>query len=130
MQADVSRAGSRSWPVELRFSRAARELRVQFEDGSGGAIPYELLRVESPSAETQGHGPSHGPGRPPPPSGKRGVDVTGAEMVGRYAVRIRFSDGHATGLYTWDLLRELVDRREARMADYLARLAQAGRSRD
>jgi DUF971 family protein len=115
-----------AWPVELRFVAAARELRLAFDDGFAGAVPYELLRVESPSAETRGHG---GADRPPPPAGKRGVGVTGAEPVGRYAVRIRFDDGHDTGLYTWPWLRELAEQREAKLADYLARLAAAGLSR-
>jgi len=113
------------WPVELRFSRAAGALRVTFEDGFAAEIPYELLRVESPSAETRGHGGE----RPPPPSGKRGVSVLGADPVGRYAVRIRFSDGHDTGLYSWDYLHGLASRREERFADYLDRLARAGGSR-
>jgi DUF971 family protein len=114
-----------AWPVDLDFNIAAREVRVRFDDGVTGAIPYELLRVESPSAETKGHGAD----RPAPPAGKQSVTVTGAEPVGRYAVRIQFSDGHDTGLYTWTLLRDLVEHGEARMQAYLARLAEAGRSR-
>jgi DUF971 family protein len=111
-----------AWPLELRFRRVARELHITFEDGAARAIPYELLRVESPSAETKGHGAT----RPPPPAGKRNVGVTGAELVGRYAVRIRFDDGHDTGLYSWPYLRTLADDRDARMATYEARMAELG----
>lgn len=111
-----------NWPVELRFRRAARELVIRFEDGYAGAIPFELLRVESPSAETKGHGAT----RPPPPALKMSVDVRGAELVGRYAVRVQFDDGHDTGLYSWRYLRELADQREDRMAAYTARMAELG----
>jgi DUF971 family protein len=114
------------WPTELDFNRDAAELRIRFEDGFTGAIPFELLRVESPSAETKGHGAE----RPPPPARKRTVGVTDAEPVGRYAVRIRFSDGHDTGLFTWTLLRELAVHRDERMQAYLQRLSEAGRIRD
>jgi len=114
-----------NWPLELRFRREARELAICFEDGAERTLPYELLRVESPSAETKGHGAS----RPPPPAGKRNVGVTGAELVGRYAVRIRFDDGHDTGLYSWPYLRTLADDREARMATYQTRMSELGLSR-
>lgn len=110
------------WPTELRFRREARELAIRFEDGRESVIPYELLRVESPSAETKGHGAT----RPPPPAGKTSVGVTGAELVGRYAVRIQFDDGHDTGLYSWRYLRELADNREDRMAAYVTRMAELG----
>jgi DUF971 family protein len=115
-----------AWPVELRFRSGERELLASFDDGLSAAIPYELLRVASPSAETRGHGSA----RPPPPAGKRGVTVTHAETVGRYAVRIRFSDGHDTGLYGWSLLRDLAETAEARMADYLAQMQLLGLSRE
>ena len=116
---------SAPWPVRLAFSRERAELVVAFDDGVTVSLPYELLRVESPSAETKGHGGTP----PPPPAGKRHVSVLGAEPVGRYAVRIRFSDGHDTGLYTWTYLRELGEQKEARMAAYLARLEAMGLSR-
>lgn len=116
---------SAPWPVSLEFSAAGAELLVRFDDGASVTLPYELLRVESPSAETKGHGNE----RPPPPPGKRHVGVLGAEPVGRYAVRIRFSDGHDTGLYTWTYLRELGEQKETRMAAYLARLEALGLSR-
>jgi DUF971 family protein len=115
-----------AFPADLAFNKTAAELRIRFDDGFEGAIPYELLRVESPSAETQGHGAGS---RPPPPSGKQTVGVTGAEPVGRYAVRIRFSDGHDTGLFTWAYLRELAEDKDARMTAYLARLSESGGKR-
>ncbi|HVY89953.1 MAG TPA: gamma-butyrobetaine hydroxylase-like domain-containing protein [Hyphomonadaceae bacterium] len=116
-----------AWPAELRFRKAEAALHVKFDDGFEGAIPYELLRVESPSAETKGHSAAD---RPPPPAGKRKVSVTGAEPVGRYAVRIRFDDGHDTGLYTWSYLRELAEQKAARMTTYLAQMKKLGLSRD
>lgn len=95
----------RAWPARLVFRKGARELAVEFDDGVTGTIPYRLLREQSPSAEVRGHG-----GGPPPPQRPvpDDIQVTGAEPVGRYAVRIRFSDGHDTGLYSWDLLRKLA----------------------
>jgi len=117
---------SAPWPVRLAFSRERAELVVAFDDGVCVCLPYELLRVESPSAETKGHGGAP----PPPPAGKRHVGVLGAEPVGRYAVRIRFSDGHDTGLYTWTYLRELGEQKDVRMAAYLARLEALGLNRN
>jgi DUF971 family protein len=114
------------WPAELRFHKASSELLLRFDDGHEGSIPYELLRVESPSAETKGHGAD----RPPPPAKKRKVGVIGAEPVGRYAVRIRFDDGHDTGLYTWSYLRELADQKDARMTKYLAQMKKLGLPRE
>jgi len=117
---------SAPFPAELRFNKARAELLIRFDDGSEAAIPYELLRVESPSAETKGHGSE----TPPPPAKKRHVSVTGAEPVGRYALRIQFSDGHNTGLYTWAYLAELAAEKTSRMAAYLGRLKDAGLSRE
>ncbi len=114
------------WPAELRFRKAAGELAIRFDDGIEGTIPYELLRIESPSAETKGHGAD----RPPPPAKKRRVSVTGAEPVGRYAVRIRFDDGHDTGLYTWAYLRELMEQKDARMTAYVAQMKKLGLPRE
>lgn len=114
------------WPSDLRFHKDRAQLLIRFDDGFEASIPYELLRVESPSAETRGHGGQ----APAPPAGKRRVSVAGAEPVGRYAVRIRFDDGHDTGLYTWALLRELGEQTSSRMAAYLGRLKAAGLSRE
>lgn len=106
---------SHPWPSDLVFDRAAKLLRIAFDDGAAFDIPFELLRVESPSAENKGHG---GATTPPPVAGKANIGVTNAEPVGRYAVRIRFDDGHDTGLYSWDLLYELGRDKEAKMSAY------------
>ncbi|MBU6319919.1 MAG: DUF971 domain-containing protein [Alphaproteobacteria bacterium] len=119
-------ADRRPWPTKLSFLTSEARLFVEFDDGFSGSVPFELLRVESPSAETQGHGAS----RPPPPRGKKTINVIGADLVGRYAVRIRFSDGHDTGLFTWPYLRELAQEADSRMKAYLRRLSEAGLSRD
>lgn len=92
------------WPTQLKFRRGAGELRVTFDDAAVSTIPYKRLREESPSAEVQGHGAGPKPPQAPVPSD---IQVTKADPVGRYAVRIHFSDGHSSGLYTWKLLREL-----------------------
>jgi DUF971 family protein len=120
----VSKAGP--WPVDLKFRAASSDLLIKFDDGFEGTIPYELLRVESPSAETKGHGAQ----KPPPPAGKRKVKVKGADPVGRYAVRIRFDDGHDTGLYSWTLLRELAEQKDAKLTAYAAQMQKLGLSRD
>lgn len=112
---------SNPWPTDLTFEREAKVLSIRFDDGASFAIPFELLRVESPSAENKGHGAAS---RPPPVTGKANIGVTRAEPVGRYAVRIVFDDGHDTGLYSWDLLYELGRDRDARMAQYRETLAQ------
>lgn len=94
-----------AWPVRLTFRRTARELTADFDDGSSGAVDFVRLRENSPSAEVQGHGSGPKPPQPPVPAD---IMVERAEPVGRYAVRIIFSDGHSSGLYTWDLLRRLT----------------------
>lgn len=94
---------SRPWPEELRFSRSDKALHVKFDDGKHYSIPFETLRVESPSAEVQGHGP----GEKKIVTGKENVLITDAEPVGRYAVRLVFDDGHDSGLFTWDYLYAL-----------------------
>ncbi|MEO1303835.1 MAG: gamma-butyrobetaine hydroxylase-like domain-containing protein [Pseudomonadota bacterium] len=93
-----------AWPTELRFSKSAQTLTVTFDDGTSFSLPYKLLRLESPSADVQGHG--SGP-KPPPPIVSDDILIEKADPVGRYAVRLHFSDGHANGLYTWAYLREL-----------------------
>lgn len=118
--------GSRHWPVEIRVKRAERRLEIDFDDGQSFAVPAELLRVESPSAEVQGHGPG---GKTLVP-GKRSVGIAAVEAVGNYAIRIRFDDGHDTGIFSWTYLRELGERREEIWNAYLAALAARGLSRD
>ncbi len=117
---------SSPWPATLDFNRGARELRIAFDDGAAFAIPFELLRVESPSAEVQGHGGK----QKKLVAGKRDVGVTAAEPVGNYAVRIIFDDGHDTGLFTWPYLYKLGRERSALEAAYLKDLETAGLSRD
>jgi DUF971 family protein len=111
---------ARPWPTDLVFDGAARALRIAFDDGARFEIPFELLRVESPSAENKGHGEA----APPPVTGKAQVGVARAEPVGRYAVRIVFDDGHDTGLYSWDLLYELGRDKDERLRIYRETLAQ------
>ncbi|MBV9076584.1 MAG: DUF971 domain-containing protein [Methylobacteriaceae bacterium] len=115
-----------AWPTELRVAADRRTLAVSFDDGVRFAISAELLRVESPSAEVQGHGP----GEKRTPAGKAGVRINTIDPVGNYAVRIGFDDGHATGLYGWDYLRRLGERAEELTDAYLDRLRAAGASRD
>ncbi|RME61906.1 MAG: DUF971 domain-containing protein [Alphaproteobacteria bacterium] len=110
------------WPKSLHYRRAERALAITFEDGSHFVLPAEYLRVESPSAEVQGHG---GDTKQIVP-GKAGVTITAIEPVGRYAVRLVFDDGHDSGLYTWRYLHELGRERDARWQRYLNALAAKG----
>ena len=113
-------------PTEIRLRRAERRLEVDFDDASCFAFPAELLRVESPSAEVQGHSPAErriiG--------GKRAVGITGIEPVGHYAVRLIFDDGHDSGIFSWDYLHRLGQEQQRRWRDYLSALAAQGLSRD
>lgn len=111
----------RETATDLEFMQRSRALRVSFADGARFDIPYELLRVESPSAEVRGHG-----GTPVLVIGKECVGVATANPVGRYAVRIVFDDGHATGIYPWALLRRLGEDGDVLMAAYRARVAATG----
>ncbi len=111
----------RPWPTALVFDRATRALKIEFDDGARFSIPFELLRVESPSAEVRGHGAAP----PPAIAGKENIGVREAFPVGRYAVRIAFDDGHDTGLYAWDFLYELGRDAETRMAAHKARIHAA-----
>ena len=114
------------WPVEIRVRRAERRLEIDFDDGSSFSLPAELLRVESPSAEVQGHVPSQKITLP----GKRGVGIREVEPVGNYAVRIVFDDLHDTGIYSWAYLYQLGVEQAERWAAYEAELAKKGLSRD
>ncbi len=118
--------GNRHHPVEIRLSREEKILDIEFEDGMSFSLPAELLRVESPSAEVQGHSPS----QKTVVAGRRHVGIIGLEPVGTYAIRIRFDDLHDTGLYTWDYLYHLGANRDAIWQDYLNALAERGLSRD
>lgn len=117
---------ARPWPEEIRLKNSGRLLVVAFTDGSAVELSAELLRVESPSAEVQGHGGD----TKKTVAGKRHVAVTGIEPVGNYAVRLIFDDGHDSGLYSWDTLHKLGTERERVWADYLVRLEAEGLARD
>jgi DUF971 family protein len=114
------------WPTELRVDRVEKRLTVTFETGERFELPAELLRVESPSAEVQGHGPS----QKTIVAGRRHVGIMELEPVGNYAVRIRFDDLHDTGMYSWRYLYHLGTQQERLWADYLQALEQRGLSRD
>lgn len=118
-------SGTEHWPVEIRLKTAEKRLEVDFDDGATFAYPAELLRVESPSAEVQGHGPS----QKQTIGGKRDVGIVRLEPVGHYAVRIVFDDGHSTGLFSWPYLYALGRDRDRIWADYLAALEARGMSR-
>ena len=113
-------------PESITVHSASRVLEVGFSDGAHFRIPFELMRICSPSAEVQGHGP----GQEVLQTGKRNVDLVDLEPVGNYAVQPTFSDGHNTGIYSWDLLYELGAKQEALWASYQERLALAGVDRD
>jgi DUF971 family protein len=114
------------WPEEIRLSKAKDSLFVKFDNGYETTLTAELLRVESPSAEVQGHGS----GQKTTPAGKANVTIAAIEPVGNYAIRISFSDGHDTGLFSWDILHDYGQRQQQLIDDYLARLAAAGQHRD
>jgi DUF971 family protein len=112
--------------VEIRLNRADRVLHVAFDDRSQFSLPAEYLRVESPSAEVQGHGPHQKQIVP----GKRRVEITGIEPVGNYAVRLTFDDLHDTGIFSWGYLHQLGREQDRRWATYLAGLEARGWSRE
>ena len=114
------------WPEEIRLSKAKDSLFVKFDNGYEITLTAELLRVESPSAEVQGHGS----GQKTTPAGKANVTIAAIEPVGNYAIRISFSDGHDTGLFSWHILHDYGQRQQQLIDDYLARLAAAGQRRD
>jgi DUF971 family protein len=113
------------WPQEIRLSRSRNNLFVKFDNGYETTLSAELLRVESPSAEVQGHGV----GQKTTPTGKAKVTISALEPVGNYAIRITFSDGHDTGLFSWDILYDYGQRQQKLLADYLERLAAFGGNR-
>ena len=114
------------WPTELRVSRREKRLDVTFDDGARFSFPAEFLRVESPSAEVQGHGP----GQKTIVAGRRHVGIMELEPVGNYAVRIRFDDLHSTGMYSWRYLYHLGRNQERLWQEYLEALDERGLSRD
>lgn len=122
----TSRLSTMPFPTEIKLHQKSRVLEIQYADGRSFRLPYELLRVYSPSAEVRGHGP----GQEVLQTGKREVEIRALEPVGSYAVQPVFSDGHSTGIYSWEYLYELGERQEELWREYLAKLAAAGASRD
>ncbi len=117
---------SDNWPTELRVSKDRRLLSVTFSDGASFALPAEMMRVLSPSAEVQGHGP----GQKVTVPGKREVGIVSITPAGNYAVRVGFDDGHDSGIFTWPYLRELGDDGARMFMEYEQELAEKGLSRD
>lgn len=109
-------------PVDITLHQRSRILEIEFENGQRFSLPFEFLRVHSPSAEVRGHGP----GQAVLQTGKEAVTITDIRPVGQYGLCPTFSDGHDTGIYTWDYLYELGAARDQLWAEYLAKLAQAG----
>jgi DUF971 family protein len=112
-------------PTEIKLHQKSRVMEIAFDDGRTFRLPYEYLRVYSPSAEVRGHGP----GQEVLQIGKRDIDISNLEPVGSYAVQPTFSDGHATGIYSWDYLYELGIEQDDNWATYLRRLEASGKSR-
>ncbi|HTZ35316.1 MAG TPA: DUF971 domain-containing protein [Stellaceae bacterium] len=119
-------AGAAPWPVQLRLIRAEKRLAIEFDDGKTFSLPAEYLRVESPSAEVQGHDPSQKITVP----GRMHVGIMELEPVGNYAIRIKFDDLHDTGIYSWDYLYQLGVEQPKRWRDYLQALHDKGLSRE
>ena len=113
-------------PTQITLHQKSRVLEIAFLDGRAFQLPYEYLRVYSPSAEVRGHGP----GQEVLQTGKRNVDIRSLEAVGSYAVQPVFSDGHSTGIYSWDYLYELGEEKDRLWAEYLKKLEVQGGSRD
>jgi DUF971 family protein len=113
-------------PTEIKLHQKSRILEIAFADGAAFRLPCEFLRVYSPSAEVRGHGP----GQEVLQVGKKDVEITRVEPVGSYAVQFTFSDGHDTGIYSWDLLYDYGQRQDEMWQHYLKRMDEAGASRE
>jgi DUF971 family protein len=113
-------------PTEITLHKKSRRLEIAFDDGARYQLPFEFLRVLSPSAEVRGHGP----GQEVLQTGKQNVLINDLQPVGSYALKIIFDDDHDTGLYTWDYLQQLGEHQDELWHDYLDKLAAAGASRD
>jgi DUF971 family protein len=113
-------------PTEIKLHQKSRVLEISFADGATFRLPCEFLRVYSPSAEVRGHGP----GQEVLQTGKKEVEILRIEPVGQYAVQLHFSDGHATGIYSWELLYDYGTRQDEMWSEYLKRMEQAGASRE
>ena len=114
------------WPIEIRYKKDEKILEIDFDDGAKFRLPAELLRVESPSAEVQGHAAD----QKKIVAGRRHVGIIEIEPVGNYAVRLKFDDMHDTGIYSWQFLHELGQKQETVWQDYLTAIAASGFSRD
>ena len=114
------------WPTEIRLNKEQKTLEVDFDDGSSFTFPAELLRVESPSAEVQGHNPSEKMVVP----GRKYVGIIGIEPIGNYAIKINFDDLHDTGIFTWAFLYEMGQNQQTILEGYLAAIAASGLSRE
>ena len=112
-------------PTEIKLHQKSRVLEISFADGKTFRLPFEFLRVHSPSAEVRGHGP----GQEVLQTGKKEVEITRVEPVGSYAIQLCFSDGHDTGIYSWDLLYQCGEQQETMWRSYLERMEKAGASR-
>ena len=119
-------SGAQPWPTELRLNPAKDELTIRFDDQRSHVLSAEYLRVESPSAEVQGHSPD----QRQTVSGKKGVKISQLEPIGNYAVRIIFDDGHDTGLYSWSYFLELGEEKDRKWAAYLEALEKKGLKRE
>jgi DUF971 family protein len=126
MAASPVNSGDTPQPVEIKLHQVSRVLEISFDDGKTFNLPCEFLRVHSPSAEVRGHGP----GQETLQTGKKEVAIKTIEPVGNYAVQLVFSDGHNTGIYSWDLLYDYGMRQQELWTQYLKRLADARASRD
>jgi DUF971 family protein len=113
-------------PTNITLHQKSRVMEIAFDDGRTFRLPYEYLRVYSPSAEVRGHGP----GQEVLQTGKQSVEIRSMEAVGSYAVQPQFSDGHATGIYSWDYLYELGQNQDKLWKEYLEKLKAAGASRE
>ena len=113
-------------PTEIKLHQKSRVLEIAYGDGKAFQLPCEFLRVYSPSAEVRGHGP----GQEVLQVGKKNVEITKIEPVGSYAIQLAFSDGHDTGIYSWDLLYDYGLRQEEMWQHYLKRMEEAGASRE
>ena len=122
----MSEGGTQHWPSEIRLKTSEKLLEIAFDNGARFRLPAEYLRVESPSAEVQGHGP----GQKQLIHGRAQVAIRAVEPVGNYAVRLLFDDLHDTGIYSWSYLYQLGVEQEKRWAEYLRALAQAGLARE
>jgi DUF971 family protein len=113
-------------PTEIKLHQKSRLLEIAYGDGSTFSLPCEFLRVYSPSAEVRGHGP----GQEVLQVGKKDIEITRVEPVGSYAIQLTFSDGHDTGIYSWDLLYDYGRRQKEMWDHYLRRMAEVGASRE